>query len=219
MRLIKISAEELAEKLKNYLNNDADFKIIYDYTKQRYADTPELTAHNWAHTHRDIINTIVIGEAEGADMRIALPATTMHDIGFLYGSPSKVHGEVGAEKLEDYVSQTKAHYSNKELQKIASCIKTHKGSMRGKHPESLEAKVVADADLLDKFGPFGIYQKARVYGEFNRDIQKIIAEGKDTANFTMQTATGQKLAEPGRQMVIDFFKSLEEANQPYSIDV
>lgn len=54
---------------------------------------------------------------------------------------------------------------------MADCIRTHKGSMHQQKPESLEAKVVADADLLEKFGPFGVYSGLCTYAEFNYPLQ------------------------------------------------
>lgn len=60
----------------------------------------------WAHAYRDALNAIVIGEAEGADMGIVLPAAVVHDIGFLYGAKSKTHAAIGAEKLAEFVRES-----------------------------------------------------------------------------------------------------------------
>lgn len=215
MRLINVDPVELQEKLEEYLSRDLRYKAVFAHTKNRFEEAANLTAHNWPHTYRDTLNAIVIGEAEKADMAIVLPSITMHDIGFLYGAEGANHGDIGAEKVAEFLTEAGAHYSDEQIAKIANCIRTHKGSIHGKHPEGLEAKVVADADLLEKFGPFGVYQTVRTYAEFNWPIDKAIARGDDILTVTLETETGQKLAEPGRQLVSDFYKGLAEANEPY----
>lgn len=215
MKLLTQTPDELTQKLQNYLNTDSLYKAAYDYTKQRFDAATELTAHNWAHAYRDTINAIVIGEAEGADMSVVLPAATMHDIGFLYGATGQTHGAVGADKLAEYLKEGGITYSEEMVAKIASCIRTHKGSMHNEKPESLEASVVADADMLEKFGPFGVYQYIRTFTEFNRPLSDILERGEGVLTLTLETPTGQRIAEQGRQFVANFLNELKEANEPY----
>ena len=99
--------------------------------------------------------------------------------------------------------------------KMADCIRTHKGSMHNEKPESLEAKVVADADLIEKFGPFGVYQNIRTFTEFNWPLEQNLERATEIFNLTLETDTGKRIAEPGRQFVADFYKELAEAYQPY----
>ena len=215
MKLLNYSSAELMDKLNKYLASDLRYQEVYKHTKKRFEESTDLVAHNWAHAYRDTLNAIVIGEAEGADMGVVLPAITMHDIGFLYGASPEQHGEVGAEHVAEFLQEAGAHYNDEQVDAIASCIRTHKGGIHGKHPEGLEAKVVADADLLEKFGPFGVYQTIRTYAEFNWPIDKAIERGDRILTVELETETGKKLAEPGRQFVADFYQELKEANEPY----
>lgn len=215
MKLLDIDAAALKERLNGYLQNDAQYKAVFEYTEAKFKAATNLPAHNWAHAYRDTLNAIVIGEAEGADMHIVLPAITMHDIGFLYGADGRSHGAVGADKLRDYLHEGGIVYSAEDLDKIAGCIRTHKGSMFNETPEGLEAMVVADADLIEKFGPIGVYQNIRTYAEFNWPIEKNIERATEIFNLTLQTETGKKIAEPGRQFVADFYTALGEAYGPY----
>lgn len=218
MKLLELTSAELKTKLDKYIAEDERYKTVYTHTKQRFEAATELVAHNWPHCYRDALNAIVIGEAEGADMSIVLPAITMHDIGFLYGASPEQHGEVGADYVKEFLEEAGAHYSDEQIEKIANCIRTHKGSIHGKHPEGLEAKVVADADLLEKFGLFGVYQTVRTYAEFNWPIDKAIERGDRIITVELETDTGKKLAEPGRQFVADFYRQLKEANEPYEVE-
>lgn len=214
MKLIDIPHDELVKKLETYLAADPLYKAVYTFTKQRFEAALQLPGHNWQHAYRDTLNAIVIGEAEGANMGIVLPAATMHDIGFLYGATGKTHGAVGAEHVAEYLRQGAINYPDVVVAKIADCIRTHKGSMHNEKPESLEARVVADADMLEKFGPFGVYQTIRTFTEFNYSLEVLLQRGAEMY-LTLETPTGQRLAEPGRQFVADFIQALKEANEPY----
>lgn len=215
MKLLNIDAVALKAKLQRYLQSDPQYKAVYEYTEAKFKAATHLPAHNWAHAYRDTLNAIVIGEAEGADMHIVLPAITMHDIGFLYGADGRSHGAVGADKLRVYLKDGNISYSEEDLAKIAGCIRTHKGSMFNEVPEGLEAMVVADADLIEKFGPIGVYQNIRTHAEFNWPIERNIERATEIFNLTLQTETGKKIAEPGRQFVADFYTALGEAYDPY----
>ncbi len=189
--MITTSHKELRGKLQGYLDEDHRLRSVVGYTKEQFAAATRLTAHNWEHIYRDTLNAIVIGEAERADMTVVLPAIVMHDIGYLYGPPEG-HGPRGAERLPEYLAGAGISYSAEEIAKQASCIRTHKGSMRDEHPEGLEAKVVADADLLEKFGALGVYQAIRSHGEFDWPLTRIL-----------------------QFIVLDFYRELERAAEPY----
>ncbi len=117
--------------------------------------------------------------------------------------------------LGEYLREIDVEYSEVDIAHMAECISTHKGSIHGKSPISLEAKVVADADLLEKFGPFGVYQTVRTYAEFNWPIERAFERGDKILGLRMETATGTKLSEKGRQFTAQFYKELKEAHEPY----
>lgn len=215
MKLLECEKGELAAKLEKYLDADPTYRQVFDYTKKRFEERGDLTAHNWAHAYRDTLNAIVIGEAEQADMSIVLPAITMHDIGFLYAATGKIHGAVGADKLHSFLKEGGINYSDESIQHMADCIRTHKGSMHDEQPESLEAKVVADADLIEKFGPIGVYQTIRTFTEFNYSLETLLERISVFDSLTLETNTGKAIAERGRAFVIDFIEALSDSNQPY----
>lgn len=212
--LLKYSKGQLAKKFTKYVANDSKLQKVVAAVKKDF-DKSGLTAHNWEHIWRDALNAVVIGEAEKADIGIVLPAIVMHDIGFLYGAIGKTHGAIGAQKLPAFLKKHKIPYDKKSIMHMADCIRTHKGSMHNEKPETLEAKVVADADLLEKFGYFGIYQYIRTFTEFNYPLEKIIKRNEGMKTLRMETQTGKKLAEPGRKLIIDFFNKLDKAQNSY----
>ncbi len=212
--VLAASRDVRREKLRGYLERDPRLRSVATYTKDRFDAATTLTAHTWEHIYRDTLNAIVVGEAEGADMDTVLSAIVLHDIGYLYGAGTD-HAARGADKLSDYLDEAGVTYSADEVVRLASCIRTHKGSGWDKHPESLEAKVVADADLLDKFGALGVYQHIRACGEFNWSLAKIVGYNDTMSGLRLDTDTGRRLAEPGRQLMVDFLRELAREAEPY----
>lgn len=209
-----MNGAELHQKLAAYLESDANFRAVYNYTKQRFEAASNLTAHTFEHACRDTINSIYIGEAEHADMAIVLPAMIMHDIGFLYGGTGRTHGSVGADNLSDYLKKGGINLPPGKLGHITDCIRTHKGSAHGEEPATLEARVVSDADMLDKFGPVGIYQVIRVFAEFGGDFNQTVT-ALDNPKRHFQTSTGEKLGSALRPFNDQFIKALREAGEIY----
>lgn len=212
--ILEQSSPSLAKRLEDYLERDKNFNTVYHAVRKDFLEA-DFVAHNWEHIYRDTLNAIVVGEAEKADMSIVLPAIVMHDIGFLYGGTGKTHAAVGAEKLPEYLEKIKASYPPEIVRHIADCIRTHKGSMHNEFPQTLEARVVADADLLEKFGPIGVYQYIRTWTEFKKGIENVIERKNVIIDLRLETETGKKLADRGRKFVIDFFEKLEKAYNPY----
>lgn len=189
---------EKNKRLEPYLKEKRLFKL-YEYTRGRF-EASGLIAHDWHHVYRDMINAIWIGEAEGADMGIVLPAMILHDIGFLYNPDFKIHHLVGAEKCAEWLTDWDAE----QVKTITDCIRSHKGSTKGfdHKPITIEEKVVCDADSLEKTGYMGILQGARVFVEFAaggmdryRRLHHMAEYFAEIPPMKFFTKTGQRIAQ------------------------
>lgn len=187
-----------AERLRRYFETDR-IADLYKRTQSAFAEK-DLIAHNWDHIYRDIINALIIGEEEGADMRIVVPATILHDIGFLYDPDPALHHKIGAQKCEEWL----ADWNRTDRKRIARCILVHKGKMREftLEPENLEEQVVCDADMLEKVGWIGVLQAVRTFVEFAQGgkheykrLTNLAATIAETKAVTFYTETGRRMAE------------------------
>jgi uncharacterized protein len=122
--------------------------------------TGARASHDWDHTLRVLRLCEHIGPLERADMDVLRVAAVLHDIGRPHQDASQgslchaVHGAVLAEPIVATLL-----FSPGQKDNILHCIRTHR--FRGMHvPETLEAKVLFDADKLDAIGAIGI---ARAY--------------------------------------------------------
>jgi len=190
-----------SQQLTKYLKVPR-IRNLYDKLKAEYAKRGPL-AHGWDHIYRDTINAIWIGEAEGADMDIVIPAILLHDISFLYDPHPKDHHLLGAKKCYEWLED----WSDNDKKKIAGCIKTHKGNkIEAKYkPQTLEEKVVNDADLLEKVGAIGVLQGVRSMSEFAAqevlpefkslyNVAKMLSNYSKKRRLLFYTKTGKKLA-------------------------
>jgi uncharacterized protein len=125
------------------------------------------SAHDFQHIMRVYKNAKLIGQREGADMDILLPAVLLHDI-VVYpkGSAKSSRSSDDSADLAENILQ-RLGYSQDKINLISHCIRTHSYSDR-LVPTSLEGKILQDADRLDALGAIGIARTFSVGGSEKR---------------------------------------------------
>ncbi len=117
-------------------------------------------SHDWEHTLRVCKLCMRIGRIEGADLEVLAMAAYLHDIGRAHQDRAKgslCHAEIGSGIARELLKEFPIPVSSKE--NIVHCIQAHR-FRNSHHPETIEAKVLFDADKLDAIGAVGI---ARAY--------------------------------------------------------
>jgi len=112
--------------------------------------------HDWTHVERVRALALRIGKKEKADLFVVEAAALLHDIGRKAEMKSKglfCHAEKGAETAK--VILKKFGINKDELENIVHCIISHR-YRKARIPETLEAKVLFDADKLDSLGAVGV---------------------------------------------------------------
>jgi len=111
--------------------------------------------YRWKHTLRVAQRGMKLAEQEDADMEIVVAACILHDIAKLADrSNGTNHGRVGAKMVKSFLKK-KVGYSKKKAKAIRYAIATHvDGKADFKHPETLEADIVNDADKIDRFSAY-----------------------------------------------------------------
>lgn len=184
-------------------------------------------SHGWDHTERVLALCLHIGHSEGADLDVLRLAAVLHDIGRPREDETEgreCHAEVGA-KLARKILQ--AHgLSNTVIDQVAACVGTHR--FRGRHrPESLEARILFDADKLDSIGAVGIGRAFLFAGEVGAKLHDPAADHSITKPYTaddtahrefvvklskirdrMLTEEGRRIAEERHTFMAAFFDRL-----------
>lgn len=133
---------------------------IRDYVKTKLES--EKSGHDWYHIERVTKYAKVIAEAENADVFICEVAALVHDlVDEKLGDPAE-----GLNEVEELLIQFDEVDRNHIID-IITCISFKGGNMP--EVQSLEAKVVQDADRLDAIGAIGI-ARAFVYAGSKGDI-------------------------------------------------
>lgn len=112
-------------------------------------------AHDILHVERVVQNARAILFQEGGREEIVLPAVILHEL-FSYpkGHPdSKRSGDVCALRAREVLES--AGFPEKDMPLVLACIRDHSFS-KGVVPDSLEGRIVQDADRLDALGAIGI---------------------------------------------------------------
>lgn len=185
--------------LKKYLSEPRIAELHLNVKEQFTAS--HLFGHGLNHIHRDLVNAIIIGETETCDMGIVVAAVLLHDIGFLYpGDPYK-HNVVGADHCREWLNDS---WTSGEKDEIRECVFRHKGVTESwnTEPETMEQKIVCDADLLEKVGYIGLIQGIRVFSEFGehsrpefRNLPSIIDVLSGIREVRFYTEKGREMAE------------------------
>ena len=112
-------------------------------------------AHDALHVERVMASARRIATAEGADVDVCVTAALLHEL-FNYPKShpeSSRSGDVCAEHAAALLGEH--GWDDAFTERVAYCIRVHSFS-RGIVPETLEAKVLQDADRLDAIGAIGI---------------------------------------------------------------
>ncbi|HEV8404557.1 MAG TPA: HD domain-containing protein [Nitrososphaera sp.] len=127
------------------------------------------SAHDFQHIKRVYKNAEVIGRREGADMKILLPASLLHDL-VVYPKGSAKTSKSADDSADMAEKLLKSYrYPQDEIDKICYCIRTHSYSKR-LVPATLEGKILQDADRLDALGAIGIARTFSVGGSERRSF-------------------------------------------------
>ncbi|MFA5318217.1 MAG: HD domain-containing protein [Patescibacteria group bacterium] len=192
--------------------------------------------HDWTHIERTRNLALRIGKKEKADLQILEIAALLHDVGRKEEMKAKgkfCHAQRSAEIAEKFLRKLKINEN--DIKNILHCIICHR--YRNEHiPQTLEAKVLFDADKLDSIGAVGIGRDFLFAGSagsntmYTGNEKKIIKDSKaKDCSFTKEdsaimeyeyklkdiknkllTKEGKKIGEERHRFMTEFFKRFWE---------
>ena len=131
-------------------------KEMYQQLEQYMLSCMKDSAHDKEHIYRVLYNALEIArEMENVDRDVLVTACLLHDIGRQeqFADPKLCHAMVGSEKA--YAFLLAQGYGENFAMQVRHCIQVHR-FRKAMPPESLEAKILFDADKLDVTGAVGI---------------------------------------------------------------
>ena len=182
-------------------------------------------SHDWDHTRRVYRLCDRIASAEKADLDVVRIAALLHDIGRTRQDTSRgsvCHAQEGA-RLARPILESLA-LTKRQKQNILHCISAHR--YRGRQaPETLEARVLFDADKLDAIGAVGVARAFLFAGEVGARLHNPDVRVEETRPYTaddtgyreyrvklckirdrMLTVAGRQLAEARHRFMEEYFQ-------------
>ena len=208
------------------MNRQDLWQTFEGIVKAKLANAPGC--HDYAHTLRVLHNAELLLQTEpDADSFVVRTAALFHDFARpeeLASDGKQNHAQLGADLVRIELEQLDCEPDF--VDHVTSCIRTHR--YRGKLiPETLEAKIVYDADKLDSTGAFGIARAFHFAGRIGACLHNTAEEavnsdayGKNDSAYReylvklrhlpekMLTESGRELAKERAVFMDEFFSRL-----------
>lgn len=125
------------------------------------------SAHDLSHILRVVKNAELILETENADAEVVITAAWLHDCVIVPKDHSdrEKASTLAAEKAGEFLGRIE--FPKEKIDDVKHAIAAHSFSA-GIPPQSIEAKIVQDADRLDAIGAIGIARCLMVGGKLDR---------------------------------------------------
>ena len=176
------------------------------YIEHLFADNAD--GHDAGHSLRVYRNALKIAEKyPESDLFIISLAALLHDT-----DDHKLFHTVNNENARSFLSSQ--NIGSETTEKICRIINAVSFSRnRGKRPDSLEGRIVQDADRLDAIGAVGIARTFAYGGKNERPMESSVQHFYDKLLLLkdeMNTQEARRIAEKRHDFMEDFLKELRE---------
>ncbi len=193
------------------------------------------TGHGFEHAERVFKTALRLASAEGADAEITGLAALLHDV-----DDYKLFGAESADRLTNAVKiMNESGVASEKRDVVCKIIRSmgYNKALKGIRPQTLEGKIVSDADMLDAIGALGTircltYALARcdtpifapeIWPQLNMSAEEYKKPNRTSDNFInhffekllrlknmMMTASGRKEAEKRHEFMVSFLRQFFE---------
>jgi uncharacterized protein len=212
-------------------------KEAYTMLEDYMLSCMEDSAHDAEHIYRVLYNALQIArDEENVNYDILIAACLLHDIGRKeqFADPSLCHAAVGAQKAWRFLTEN--GFAPDFAEAVAHCIRTHR-FRKAMPPQTVEAKILFDADKLDVTGAIGIARTLMYKADMAEPLYHVLPDGRISDGtedlgpsffreykFKLEkmydrfyTKTGEAMARQRRKIAADFYESLyREVNAGYT---
>jgi uncharacterized protein len=119
---------------------------------------PDDLVHGFDHVQRVARLATQIAQAEGADLKIVQAAALLHDAQDqrqpAHADQRTTHQHASADFAAEILAAE--GWSNNRIAAVQHCIRAHRFRDNSEPPQTLEARILFDADKLDAIGAVGV---------------------------------------------------------------
>jgi len=153
--------------------NKENYTLIENYMLSCMEDS----AHGKDHIYRVLYQALRIAKTEeNVDYDVLITACLLHDVGRKeqFADPKVCHAMAGAEKAYTFLMEN--GFDKEFSEKIRHCIQAHR-YRESNQPQTLEAKILFDADKLDVVGAMGIARTLLYKGKMEEPLYSLLEDG------------------------------------------
>ena len=211
-------------------------KDTYELVENYMLSCMEDSAHDKEHVYRVLYNALEIAKSEtSVNYDILIVSCLLHDIGRKeqFENPNLCHAMVGGEKAYSFLVEH--DFDEAFAEQVKKCIQSHR-YRKSNPPETVEAKILFDADKLDVVGAIGIARTLVYKGTVSESLYSRLpdgsissGEGDDTPSFFQEykykleklydrfyTERGGELARERQSAAVEFYNNMfKEVNASY----
>ncbi len=200
--------------MSNELLNDPVIQNAIDYVHDVFRDN--AGGHDAEHTMRVLHNTLLLARLEEAktpgdepvcDLRTAALAALLHDV-----DDRKLFHSNNNENARRFLEENRV--PPEQIEEICDIVNSVSFSLnKDKKPETIEAKIVQDADRLDSLGAIGIARTFAYGGEHGRSLKDSVQHFYDKLLLLkglMNTESAREMAEKRHRFLKGFLEELKE---------
>lgn len=211
-------------------------KQTYSLIETYMLSCMDNNAHDKDHVYRVLYTALQLATTEqNVDLDVLVTACLLHDIGRKeqFDNPSLCHAQVGGDKAYNFLTEN--GFDRQFADRVKQCIVTHR-FRKSNQPQSIEAKILFDADKIDTVGALGIARSLAYNGALGEPLYSLKADGTvsdgtgdskssffreykfklENVYSRFYTQSGAKLALSREKSAVDFYNALyNECNAPY----
>lgn len=149
------------------------FELLENYMHTCCGDS----IHDEEHIYRVLYRALQIAQTiDGVNFEVLIAACLLHDIARpeQYADPTVCHALCGGEKAEKFLLTN--GFEAAFAAQVRACIETHR-FRHNRQPQSIEAKILFDADKLDAAGTMGIARTLMYQGKTDQPLYAKAADG------------------------------------------
>ena len=145
-------------------------KKVFNEIESYMLECVKESAHDKEHIYRVLNYSLYLAEDENnVDYDVLITAAILHDIG--RDGKKKDHATIGAEMANSFLLTI--DFPKEKIEAVCHAIRFHNNNNYSKQ-QTLEAKILYDADKLDAVGVMGIARSLIGIGGYNNPMYEII---------------------------------------------
>jgi HD superfamily phosphodiesterase len=197
--------------LDRHVKEDPRILAVYVEAKRFYAEM-DLYQHNFDHVIRDLYRALIIAASEEpVKYNVLIPSVLLHDIGFSDPEFRKEGHDVVGARIASKILRNFG-FNESTCHAVCHCVRSHKGKVE--LPETIEAKILYDADVLEKAGAVALIYGGKIICEsgetLDEHLRKEIEDRKREITRGFYTAKAREMDSGSLAKLLDLLLEVQE---------